>query len=282
MNKSSQPLTRKGFLQLYQSLGFSVIPLGYGTKIPTISWSEYTTRRPTEQEIGRWFSASEPVPNVGTVCGRVSNNLVAIDFEEESAARSFFPDWAKLLRQTFVTRSAHGGIHIYFFEVGEVPRRTIRIVEEPAVDLLGEGLVTAPWSVIDHSKCENCGHSGTSAVYPLSLGLRPLEVEGIEQSILKRANELGWKIRQNRFNIKSAARGVAAGERNVTGFRYARYLCHIIGLDEETAWVELSKWNQRNSPPLLERELRTIFESAKKYPTTSRNGSVFKEGAQWA
>ena len=63
----------------YVERGWSVIPLrGKRPAIP--SWTEYQTRRPTQDEIRSWFSNSSgsTPPNIGIVTGSISG-LVVVD-----------------------------------------------------------------------------------------------------------------------------------------------------------------------------------------------------------
>ncbi len=66
----------------YLRMGFSVIPLISRDKRPEINWLEYQKRKPTEDEVRKWFSGENR--NVGIICGKVSGDLVVFDFEFQS------------------------------------------------------------------------------------------------------------------------------------------------------------------------------------------------------
>ncbi|HRU07653.1 MAG TPA: primase C-terminal domain-containing protein, partial [Candidatus Brocadiia bacterium] len=59
--------------------------------------------------------------------------------------------------------------------------------------------------------------------------------------------------------------GSPAGGRNAAGFRVACLLLRDFGLSEGDAWALLATWNARNAPPLDERELRAVLQSARKH-----------------
>lgn len=59
--------------------------------------------------------------------------------------------------------------------------------------------------------------------------------------------------------------GVTKGQRNSTAFQHAAYLVKNLALTEEQAWPILRVWNRKNTPPLLERELRQALRNAKIY-----------------
>ena len=63
----------------YLRMDFSVIPLLPREKRPQINWLEYQKRKPTEDEVRKWFSGGNK--NIGIICGKVSGNLVVFDFD---------------------------------------------------------------------------------------------------------------------------------------------------------------------------------------------------------
>jgi bifunctional DNA primase/polymerase-like protein len=100
----------------YLKLGFSAIPLR--GKIPAVTWREYQKRRPTPGELWRWARRGL-FHNVGLVCGKVSGDLVVLDFdapEVYDAFRIHFPD----LTQTYTVATGGGGWHVYL-RVDELP-----------------------------------------------------------------------------------------------------------------------------------------------------------------
>jgi len=261
-------LTYDGFISLYRSLGISIIPVGRDKK-PLAPWQEYQSRPPTGEELTKWFVEPAEKPNIAVICGKISGGLVILDFESEEDFKAFFKD--EILKQTMVVKTPHGGIHVWLRETGEVPRRGIRISEGPPLDLLGEGgYALAPPSIIDHSLCDKskCNRQGTTEYEVISSTFRPLEVKSVFQAVLERAKSLGWKLKE-KPRVDEILQGVPEGMRNNSAFQYARYLLFKIKLDPQTVWAELQRWNSLNNPPLDERELRTVFESAQRYPYVS-------------
>ncbi|MGC8696560.1 MAG: bifunctional DNA primase/polymerase [Conexivisphaera sp.] len=102
----------------YLSQGLSVIPLREREKIPMVSWDEYQTKRPAEDEVRRWWTEN-PSYNIGIVTGRVSGNLVVIDFDDLEVAKGILgrvgaetPGVAEKLKHTWVVRTGKG-LHVY-------------------------------------------------------------------------------------------------------------------------------------------------------------------------
>lgn len=78
----------------YHKEGFSVIPLGKNKgfwnnnkdepKKPSLrGWDKYKTTRATKEEIQQWID-DDLFKNIGIICGRVSNDLVIIDIDDET------------------------------------------------------------------------------------------------------------------------------------------------------------------------------------------------------
>ena len=80
--------------QTYHRAGLSVIPIKPdGTKAPAVSsWKPFQDRRATEQELPQLFSGTV---GIAVVCGRVSGNLLAFDFEAGAPVK----EWGALVRE---------------------------------------------------------------------------------------------------------------------------------------------------------------------------------------
>jgi hypothetical protein len=140
---------------LYLKKNLSVIPLIYGGKKPAVRWEEYQGRRPTEDEVRKWFS---DVRNIGIVCGSVSGNLIVIDFDSEDKFKEFYeeldktyPELRDVVLNTWMVETGKGR-HIYLRvkmdpgEFRERMRTRVRLAE--GVDVKAEGgYVVAPPSL---------------------------------------------------------------------------------------------------------------------------------------
>ncbi len=139
----------------YVEHGFSVIPLKPRSKEPLIPWKEYQERLPTPEELKEWFEGKDTNDvNVAIVTGRVSGNLVVLDFDSEDAFKRFYERVKKaseiLLRDlsnTWIVKTGKG-FHVYFrlHSPDMVPRTRVRLAD--GIDVKGEGgYVVAPPSV---------------------------------------------------------------------------------------------------------------------------------------
>lgn len=137
---------------LYLNKGLSVIPLLPREKRPAIPWKEYQSRLPTEEEVKEWFSKDR---NIGIVCGRVSGNLVVIDFDsvelfDEWYKRidSEYPELRDVVMSTWIVETGKG-IHVYLrlSDPSLVPSTKVKVEGKP-IDIKGEGgYVVAPPSI---------------------------------------------------------------------------------------------------------------------------------------
>ena len=72
----------------YREAGFSVFPLLTGSKLPATKWKPYQTVRPTVRQLETWFAGTRN--NIALVMGAVSDNAVALDFDDRDLARFAF------------------------------------------------------------------------------------------------------------------------------------------------------------------------------------------------
>ncbi|QIK83006.1 phage/plasmid primase, P4 family [Sanguibacter sp. HDW7] len=111
--------------------GYSVIPIrNDGTKAPALSsWKQYTTQRPDEPAVRRWFTDTDY--DLGVVQGAVSGNAELTEIEGRAAHR--LPDlkaladgtglgdlWTKVTTG-WAEMSPSGGFHFHYRIDGEVP-----------------------------------------------------------------------------------------------------------------------------------------------------------------
>jgi len=125
--------------------GFSVFPIKPRDKVPAIdSWKEYQKRKPTDEELHKWFDAGDK--NIAIICGKVSGNLVVVDFDEPSVLDFLINGGiTKFIEITLVVKTGKG-YHVYFM-VPENFLQNLRL-ENLKIDIKGEGgYVIAPPSI---------------------------------------------------------------------------------------------------------------------------------------
>jgi putative DNA primase/helicase len=250
----------------YLDLGFSIIPVALGDKKPIEKWDEFQHRRPTKEEVYSWFSYQ--TRNIGIVCGAASNGLVILDFDDLESYRRFYPDSARLERETIVVRTGRG-VHVWFRS--KTPVRSFN-VPELSLNVIAEG----KFAVAPPSRHPN------GATYQFVNGVRqPAEID-LPDFIRRRCEELGIRIatiastnttlneqthtevtpwRRLPAEMQSYFTGVHEGERELKAFKLACLMINEWKLPPETALQWLISWNPMNSPPLESHELQHAIES---------------------
>ncbi len=133
-------------LQYRDERGWCPIPVGRDKK-PLGKWAPFQKRQPTNDEIKAGFSRS-PQPNIGVVCGALSN-LVVLDIDGEEGFRSLREKGLEI-PETLSVKTGRGK-HYYFLHPG-VPTRNFAKGKSsfplPGVDFRGDGgYVVAPPSL---------------------------------------------------------------------------------------------------------------------------------------
>ena len=97
--------------------GLSIVPIAPdGSKSPTVKWRVYETRRPTAEEVHRWFAPGRV--GVAIIGGKISGNLEILDFDDGEV----FDPWQNLVSSLVpvlsaalpVVKTPSGGYHVYY------------------------------------------------------------------------------------------------------------------------------------------------------------------------
>jgi len=81
------------YLGKYQLWGVSIIPVTYKRKTSLVPWKAYQKRKPAAGELAEWFIDDDKPKNIGIVCGKVSGNLVVLDFDREDKWAEWLRNW---------------------------------------------------------------------------------------------------------------------------------------------------------------------------------------------
>lgn len=126
------------YARFYLKKGYSVIPIHFGTKIPSISWKPYTKRLPTDDELCDWFD-NEDDQNIGVVTGKISG-LAIIDYDDPEFYKPDNTPSAKSPR----------GYHVYYKWKNGITNASLGKKDKP-IDIRGSGgMVLAAPSIIDN------------------------------------------------------------------------------------------------------------------------------------
>ena len=118
----------------YLEQGFSLIPIVSGKKRAAVKWEKYQSERASKDQVYQWRFIDGY--DLGVVCGRISDNLVVVDFDEPKLYVKCFGKGTE--RDTLVVMTSKKGRarkrHVYFKAAHSVPTRHFE-----GVDIQGEG-----------------------------------------------------------------------------------------------------------------------------------------------
>jgi len=123
----------------YLGLGCSVIPLREG-KLPAVQWKEFQEHKADRGQLMKWF-AGDTGWGMAIVCGKVSGNLVRIDFDEPA-------DYVELkskmpIAPTFKSQRKGGGYGMLLRSTETVPLLPQNTFKDyPKLEVRGEGGIT--------------------------------------------------------------------------------------------------------------------------------------------
>ncbi|MEM3951838.1 MAG: bifunctional DNA primase/polymerase [Nitrososphaerota archaeon] len=272
------------YLELYVSQGFSIIPALPIDKKAAVPWKEYQDRRPSPEEIEEWKEKYWSRGfNIAVISGGVSGNLVVLDFDTYSnPLAEKLVDFDKLLGYTWVVETPSGGFHVYLRTKTPTPSFNITHDGRNIVEVRGVGrYVLAPPSIaVDKrsgtprryrfiSITEEIPIVGEYLPYKLQeivrekLGLNPQTTySSASGDRLMDTYRLGKPYRgKHPPCIENILKGLPEGVRNEAAMRLASYLLHLRKIRPEEVLRRLMEWNQRNRPPLPDREIETVFRN---------------------
>lgn len=238
----------------YLSLGFSVIPIQPGKKIPAGPWKEFQNRLMTPEEVDVLFHEGD---NIALVCGDVSGVLV-IDRDDYKKASGRVDISSPL--QTVTPRS---GFHFYFkYKEGTGNTANQHLAADirskggyvliPPSRVLQEDGTLSPYIWLEDPTPEMISALPEAPIDVLrAVYGQPEASVGIDQTSLR-----------PRFDTSSALY-VSEGGRNDKLHALALQLLNKH--DEKTAWELTCGANATYNPPLPPNEVKTAFNSALKY-----------------
>jgi len=234
----------------YQRKGFSVIPVHTKSKKPCFTWKGFQKKSATEEQIKKWWG-KRPKANIGIVTGEVSG-IVVVDIDKEE-----IPDW---LPETLCSKTSKGWHYYYKYDPTRPIHNNVQVLGEN-IDIRGEGgYVVAPPST--HESGEK--YEWRNEFNILELAEFPYEIfSQTEEQKKSEKNDDGSKAKKvNR-----------EGSRNNATTKFIGSILKKIdqSLWDTVGWEEVKRWNnEKNSPPLDEDELRTIWNSIKKKEINSQ------------
>ncbi|MCK5030748.1 MAG: bifunctional DNA primase/polymerase [Thermoplasmatales archaeon] len=260
------------WIWFYYEQGFSIIPLKEKDKRPNLnSWKKYIQERPSKEEIQEWID-KKLFKNIGVVCGSVSNNLVVIDIDDKKIIEEIKINLHKVVTSGSWVVETGKGYHFYCkydMDPGEIRKDTETSIEYRA----NGGYVVAPPSIHPSNKkykfldvevpgeLTDLKNSDVKVLYD-DMVQQVKEKRGIST---KKADKPSDMENIEADCIKNIFKGGhTQGKRNDTAFALANWYKHVKKLNPTEIKSLMINWNKRNKPPLSDRELNTVVNSALK------------------
>ena len=215
----------------YLKSNMSIIPVGIDKK-PLINWKEYQIRIATEEELNEWLQ-KYPKMQIGIVTGKISK-ITVIDIDSPDIDVSYLPE-------TAIVKTGSGGFH-YYYNYAEGCGNKARIRE--FIDIRGDGgYVVAP-----PSRNEKGGYEW----------IKKIKTTDFPKDLFFQQTEETQKQK-----VSTDYTGFGEGQRNE---QMAKYIGHLLAKVHPTEWESIAypkivDANQKNTPPLSDRELQNIFNS---------------------
>ena len=233
----------------YHDMGWSVIPLSAGAKVPPKGFSviPYRNKLASKEEIEKWWSEN-PEYNIGIITGKFSN-LFVIDIDTEEGKQNiaqYVPD--SLITPTVET--PRGGQHL-FFKYPKDQNITIGAGKISGSDFRGEGgyVVAAP-------SVNGNGKSYSWVIKP------DQELADLPVLYINKINSIiyeGVTEKQNDL-LQSVTINLNKGTRNDSLFHIAHTMMKG-GAKKEDVSFTLNLLAKQCNPPFIESEIVTICNS---------------------
>lgn len=248
-----------------QSLGWSIIPVDNNKK-PLIDWKEFQERIASVEEIKDWFK-KWPKANIAVVTGAISDLVVLdIDAKHNRSVSEF------KIPLTVCSRTGGGGTHAFFRHPGKKVPNSSGTLFGLGVDVKGDaGYVVLPPS--KHASGKNYSWEELCSPWEIELVKMP---EWFTEKVfpdLKLPEEKLWQKHPSE---------VSEGARNQTAISVAGKIRNGLPshLRETIGWSGLQAWNKKLAKPLDEKELWTVWQSAKNYDSKELEKSKEESLAQ--
>lgn len=242
----------------YLERGWSVIPITKGSKIPAISqWTKYQTQKPTIEEVTKWWT-DMPEAGIALVCGKVSD-VIVVDIDSGKGE----PDTKNLeLPPTLSTKTGGGGRHlIYKWRKGLIGAK---VGVRKLIDIRSDNsYIVLPPSL---------HHSGKNYEWILE-DEEPIEApKWLESATTEGKEETDWDQFLNDKKVWGIQNDSATKVAGKIMYEMSKEMWEPLGFPAFQAWNK-----NINTPPLPDKELKTVWNSVKKMHLKSSTKKIKDE-----
>ena len=258
------PKDKRPHFQLLAETGFTTDKIDGST---VGSWKPLQDLRVSHGLVDAWWG-KEPNANIALICGK-SSNITVIDIDVDKTGKGEQPqsitDAFNLSTPTSITGS--GGMHLFCSYYSQLKNSVGKA--HPQIDIRNDGgYIVLPPSI--HPNGNPYQWVDPEAIIDWTLADFPLTLANL-LSADNDANDIKTR-KATWYRIVNGLREGTDGRHNgaakIIGAFLSKYeaLLYPESTDQvelylSTLWDFLVFWNKRNSPPLSEQELQTVFKS---------------------
>lgn len=258
--------------------GYQVVLVPLKGKHPKIAWAKYQKERVTRETVEEWFSQGEH--NLAIITGAISG-VVVVDGDSADACEFIELNCTATPLQVTTSKGKH---YYYRHPGGRVPN-SVRVLDDPPVDLRGDGgLVIGPGSVHPSGSLYRL-EGDLVAASDLPVYRRewfPQADQAPEKDFIRPVVRLKSiaqldAMDQARRYMKGVPGAVQGSGGDVATYVQACRLVRGFDLSDEAAMELLLEWNERCSPPWSPQDLQAKIRHARAYGS-GEPGAMFIRG----
>ena len=247
--------------------GIPVVPLE--GKKPLVEWARWQTQPQTPEDFeGLDFERAD---GFAIICGTKNAQglyVAAIDFDTKNVSEEAKQKGRKVLNYLPITQleqTPSGGLHYIYYCV-EKPKSVSAYHNVCGLEVLGEGklCIMAPSNGYKrlNDNTPTVINGSLNKVFEEALSKAGIQVKASYWFDVEKL-ESPYKGADPPC-IKALLKGVNEGLRNEAGIRLVSYLLNFRGVPVKKALHQMFLWNNRNMPPLPEKEVQNIVNSSRK------------------
>lgn len=267
--------SREWALSLWDA-GFQTILAPLRGKRPIIEWKQYQTERVPRDTVEHWYSHGEH--NIALIAGTISGTVV-IDGDSPDACTYI----ESITPPTMVVATSKGA-HYYFRHPGGRIANAVRMLDDPPIDLRGDGgLTIGPGSqhksgIFYRLKTELLSVRDLPAYDRRWFPGQTRERVFLHPTLHCKAVQTDAYPQAQRY-----LRGVPGSIQGNGGDNHAYVVaCRLIkgfALQDDQAFELMAEWNLKCNPPWSDRELLDKIRHARRYGTGDTGALLAKGNA---
>lgn len=244
--------------------GFQPVIVPLRAKRPVIEWKTYQTHRVHRETVEHWFSQGQH--NIALISGEVSQTVVVDGDSPEACA------YIESITPPTMVVTTSKGAHYYFQHPGGRVPNSVRVLDDPPVDLRGDGGLTIGPGSLHKSGIYYKLKTDLISVHDLPLYDRQwFPTQHRETVFLRPILHCQSILTDAYLQAQRYLKGVPGAVEGNGGDNHTYVVaCRLVkgfDLSDSQALELMADWNAKCSPPWSERDLVDKIRHARRYGT---------------